>query len=85
MKNKVNDNKIYWQTRRGVLELDFVLQDFWHEYRSRMGVDQKKLFSKLLTCQDPELLQYLVYRSSKPTDLDSLLMVDIILEHIDSK
>ncbi|MBT4884555.1 MAG: hypothetical protein HON55_00205 [Legionellales bacterium] len=85
MTNNVQDKKIYWQTRRGVLELDFVLQNFWHDYGSHMGVEQKNLFSKLLTCQDPELLAYLVYRSSKPIDQDCLAMVGTILQHIDSK
>ena len=81
----MHDNKIYWRLRRGVLELDFIFQEFWKYHYKNLPDDQKQYFVKLLDVQDPELLQYLVYRTKTPEEYELKVIVDVILITIDNK
>ena len=81
----MDKKQIYWRLRRGVLELDFIFQDFWQQHYDNLLDDDKKAFIALLDLQDPKLLQYLVYRSDTPDDPDISRIVAIILAKIDKK
>lgn len=65
--DRLNYNKIYWKTRRGVLELDVILNTFWRDNNKKLSLEQQLNFAKLLDYSDPELLDFLVYRNSLPT------------------
>ncbi|MCP3679684.1 MAG: succinate dehydrogenase assembly factor 2 [Gammaproteobacteria bacterium] len=59
----VDDNstgKLQWACRRGMLELDMLLQPFAREVYPTLTPEQQALFRDLLTCQDNELFQWLV-------------------------
>ncbi|MEE3002974.1 MAG: succinate dehydrogenase assembly factor 2 [Pseudomonadota bacterium] len=85
MSERVKNNKLYWRLRRGVLELDFVFQKFWQTGYAKLDSPQKQAFAKLLECQDPDLLSYLVYRTSKPKEDDLSEIVTLILDFIDEQ
>jgi len=69
------DKQIYWRSRRGLLELDHVLQKYWQGHKATMDDARKEQFTILLECQDPQLLQYLVYRTA---DADEVVIQDLV-------
>ena len=49
-------DRIRWRCRRGLLELDLVLQDFVERRLDRLDADQLLLFNELLDEPDNDLL-----------------------------
>jgi antitoxin CptB len=54
--------KLYWQCRRGMLELDLLLQGFFHSHIDTLAEDDISTFTELLDCADNQLLEYLMGR-----------------------
>jgi antitoxin CptB len=55
--------RLYWQCRRGMLELDDLLQGFYHQHIADMSEAELQTFESLLKCQDALLLEYLMGRT----------------------
>ncbi len=55
------DQKMLWRSRRGMLELDLVLQPFVKLHHHTLTDSQKLAFKNLLQSDDPDLLAWLVY------------------------
>ncbi|HEY3698516.1 MAG TPA: succinate dehydrogenase assembly factor 2 [Spongiibacteraceae bacterium] len=70
--------RIYWASRRGMLELDLVLMPFI-EQRLRLlsAIDQQR-YANLLECEDTELFAWFLQRQ-RPQDLELAAIVDIVL------
>ena len=63
-------NRLRWQCRRGMLELDLLLLPFFDkQYLGLSGADQT-LFERLLEYQDPDLYQMLI--KHQPVDDSNL-------------
>lgn len=73
-------NKLRWASRRGMLELDLVLNPFLDNVYSTLGVDDQALFHKLLEEQDQDLFQWFM-RKSEPEAPDLKRIVSIILNN----
>lgn len=58
--------KLRWQCRRGMLELDFVLERYLDEQYTRVDSDEQLLFQDLLSAQDPELQAWLLNGIAHP-------------------
>lgn len=69
--------KIRWKCRRGMLELDIILENFYEQQFQTLTNEEKILFSQLLDEPDPFLYDWLLCRN---TTHDSKLK--IILEKI---
>ncbi len=78
-KNQKIDNRIYWQCRRGMLELDSLLQGFLDHSYSGLDDQERKSFEQLLTQNDNLLLEYLMGRTV-PMDPDTANVVNKIRE-----
>jgi antitoxin CptB len=52
--------KLIWNCRRGMLELDLILQRFLASYADTLDETQMALFEQLLTAQDPDLYAWLM-------------------------
>ena len=52
--------RLYWQCRRGMLELDLVLQSFLDQGYDRAAADEQRAFEALLNYPDPLLLEYVM-------------------------
>jgi len=61
--------RLKWQCRRGMLELDLMLESFVEKRYEDLPVKTKKAFHQLLNCQDQILLDYLMGQDV-PTDKD---------------
>lgn len=60
-------SKLYWQCRRGMLELDLMLQAFFESRIDNLDESELAAFRVLLDCADDQLLEYLMGRVI-PTD-----------------
>ncbi|MBT4386520.1 MAG: hypothetical protein HOD27_06730 [Betaproteobacteria bacterium] len=56
-------DRIRWSCRRGLLELDLVLQRFLNDHYLSLTVEQKKTFTRLLGLPDNDLLDLAMERA----------------------
>jgi antitoxin CptB len=73
--------RTYWQCRRGMLELDALLQEFLNSGYAELGTEERKTFDVLLTYHDNLLLDYLMGRTVS-ADLDTAHVVEKIRRSI---
>ncbi len=59
-------NKLYWQSRRGMLELDLILSHFLPSLEL-LSTNQLQEYERLLTYSDPEIYDWLM-EYDKPKD-----------------
>ena len=71
-----NKARIHWACRRGMRELDISIMPFFeHEYDS-LSDDEKRIFIRLLECDDPDLFNWLM-NHGKPADAELEMMVRV--------
>ena len=61
-------SRLRWRCRRGLLELDLVLQAFIHEGYTALGHEQRQHFDRLLALPDDTLLAYVQGREIPPDE-----------------
>lgn len=69
--------RLQWQCRRGMCELDVLLQDFLDTRYTQLDDRNKDVFRKLLTCSDQVLFEYLMGKLT-PMDGDIAYVVEQI-------
>ncbi|USQ15161.1 succinate dehydrogenase assembly factor 2 [Legionella lytica] len=52
--------RLAWHCRRGMLELDLILQRFLEHGLDKLSADEVNVFDSLLSCTDPELYAWLM-------------------------
>ena len=57
-------DRLRWQCRRGLRELDELLQPFLRQHLYSLSDADLQVFRQLLACQDQELLAYLMLNES---------------------
>lgn len=68
MLDKKLRSRLSWRCRRGMLELDLLLQDFLFYGIDKLTDTQIACFESLLTMTDPELYACLMGQADAPTD-----------------
>ena len=58
--------RLKWKSRRGLLELDIVLERYWASAGAKMGEREAEALEKLLTLPDNDLLDLVMGRSEMP-------------------
>lgn len=76
---QVDRSRLLWQCRRGMLELDAMLQAFMEKAYDDLTVQQRKAFEILLQTPDQLLLEYLMGRTI-PIDKDVAYVARCIRE-----
>lgn len=72
--------RLYWASRRGMLELDLVLMPFVeHRLRELSRADQQR-YIDLLECEDTELFAWFLQRQ-RPQNPELAAIVDIVLAY----
>jgi antitoxin CptB len=72
-------NRLFWASRRGMLELDLILMPFLdHVYPTLEEADQRR-YQRLLDCEDQEMFGWFLHRQ-EPEDPDLRKIVRIIRE-----
>ena len=77
-------DRLRWRCRRGMRELDAVLEAFLEHDFLALGADDKKRFEGLLNLPDPELYGYLV-RRHEPDDPDTARLVARIRRSLEGR
>jgi antitoxin CptB len=72
-------NRMRWAARRGMLELDLVLEPFVTGCYSTLGERDRQRFAQLLLCEDQELFGWFL-RKGRPADPELAAIVEQILE-----
>ena len=60
---QLQKSRLYWQCRRGMLELDHLLQGFFRQHIDELTQQQLGSFETLLKSPDDLLLEYLMGRT----------------------
>ncbi|MDN6318543.1 MAG: succinate dehydrogenase assembly factor 2 [Marinobacter sp.] len=74
-------NRLWWHSRRGMLELDVLLIPFLEEVYQELDTEDQDRYEKLLTCEDTDMFEWFMQRS-RPDDADLQGIVDIILARV---
>lgn len=72
-------DRIRWNSRRGMREIDLMLDPFVEKYLPNMEESVVREYEYFLNCSDLELVRFLL-RRQVPQDSRVLAMVNIILE-----
>lgn len=75
-----NKHKIFWHSRRGMLELDLLLVPFAKEKFELLSQADQALYAELLTHEDQDLWLWLLGQSA-PVDERLAPIIDQILAH----
>lgn len=76
--------RLKWQCRRGMLELDILLEPFLDEVYLTLEEEDKQRFHKLIECEDQELFPWFMQKE-KPEDSDLARIVKIIVTRVQPK
>ncbi|ARU87527.1 succinate dehydrogenase assembly factor 2 [Pseudomonas sp. M30-35] len=77
-------NRLFWHSRRGMLELDVLLVPFVKEAYSDLSPEDQARYVKLLECEDQDMFGWFMQRS-EPEDEDLKRMVRMILDRVQPK
>lgn len=73
-------SRMKWAARRGMLELDLVLEPFVAEQYLQLSQEEKEQFQALMHCEDQELFAWFL-RREQPEQEDLQTIVAKILEY----
>lgn len=80
-KAHVEFHRLWWHSRRGMLELDNLLIPFLEEAYRDLDPEDQARYEKLLTCEDADMFEWFMQRG-RPEDPDLQRMVDMILKRV---
>ena len=66
MMDRVARDRLYWKCRRGLLELDLILEKFNSKHLSSLDSGELERFGELLAFGDNDLLDLVMERSASP-------------------
>ena len=72
-------NRLFWHSRRGMLELDVLLVPFSRDIYATLSDEDKVCYNELLACEDADLFVWFM-RQEVPEDKQLAAMVDLIIE-----
>jgi len=72
-------NRMRWAARRGMLELDLVLEPFVRVRYAGLGQRDRQRFQRLMGCEDQELFAWFL-RRERPDDEELAAIVSTVLE-----
>lgn len=72
-------SRMRWAARRGMLELDLVLEPFVQARYAQLDVSDRRRFQQLMLCEDQDLFAWLM-RRAQPEDEDLAGIIKQILQ-----
>jgi antitoxin CptB len=72
-------NRMRWAARRGMLELDLVLEPFVVARYAQLNTSDRRSFQQLMLCEDQDLFAWFMQRG-RPSDEELAAIVCQILE-----
>lgn len=77
-------NRLFWHSRRGMLELDVLLVPFTQEVYPSLNETDRELYVRLLKCEDQDMFGWFMERTESE-DPELQRMVRIILDRVQPK
>ena len=77
-------NRLFWHSRRGMLELDVLLVPFTQEVYPTLNETDRELYVRLLSCEDQDMFCWFMERTESE-DPELQRMVRIILDRVQPK
>ena len=84
MVEDVELNRLYWHSRRGMLELDVLLVPFVKEVYSQLNEVDRACYVRLLECEDQDMFGWFMERTESE-DPELQRMVRMILDRVQPK
>ncbi|MEG1041796.1 MAG: succinate dehydrogenase assembly factor 2 [Pseudomonas sp.] len=84
MVEQVELNRLFWHSRRGMLELDVLLVPFSQDVFATLSQEDRALYWRLLSCEDQDLFGWFMERGESE-DPELQRMVRIILDRVQPK
>ncbi|MGP3790461.1 FAD assembly factor SdhE [Pseudomonas sp. B392_1p] len=84
MADDIELNRLFWHSRRGMLELDVLLVPFVREAYSHLDAEDQARYRQLLECEDQDMFGWFMQRE-EPQDPDLRRIVKIILDRVQPK
>jgi len=72
-----NKSRLLWRCRRGIKEMDIILQDFVNNSYEQLSNENKNAFSNLLDEQDLDILNWIMGKG-EPADSKLIGIINII-------
>ena len=76
-------DRVYWHSRRGMLELDLALMPFAREVYPTLSEEDQAIYRKLLESEDTELFSW-VLQKDRPEDKELAYIMDKIINNAKS-
>lgn len=73
-------NRVFWHSRRGMLELDLALVPFVREVYPGLPAEEQAIYRRLLECEDTELFAW-VLQKDRPADKELAMIMDKIITY----
>ncbi len=73
--------RLKWHCRRGMLELDLLLEPFLEDEFETLSDEEKRCFYKLIECEDQDIFVWFMQKEV-PTDPELALIVKLILDRV---
>lgn len=77
-------NRLFWHSRRGMLELDVLLVPFTQKVYPTLNETDRELYVRLLSCEDQDMFGWFMERTESD-DPELQRMVRIILDRVQPK
>jgi len=81
MTAEVEKKRLFWHSRRGMLELDVLLLPFLEEVYSSLDEEDQARYRRLLECEDQDMFVWFMQRG-EPEDPDLKRIVRMILDRV---
>jgi antitoxin CptB len=66
MSDNIEYNRVIWHSRRGMLELDLVLEPFVKNCYRELSADDQAVYRRLLEAEDQQLFDWFLKKSPLP-------------------
>jgi antitoxin CptB len=76
--------RLRWSCRRGMWELDILLQGFLEQHFAKLSAAEQQTFQRLLACNDQQLYRWFI-DTEQPQEIDLLHLVEKIRESTKAK
>lgn len=84
MADDIELKRLFWHSRRGMLELDVLLVPFVQDVYPHLDAENQARYRKLLQCEDQDMFGWFMQRD-EPEDEDLRLIVRMILDRVQPK
>ncbi len=78
MTERAEYNRLYWHSRRGMLELDLILVPFLESQYDKLTAPQQADYKRLLTCEDQDMWNWFM-GMAVPPDKELVQIVERII------